>query len=48
MTAYIALSERYDAPLITADIKLYKAGHGLPIKPLLLGACPKTGSGLVG
>ena len=33
---YISLSERYDAPLITADIKLYKAGQNILKRPLLL------------
>lgn len=33
---YITLSERYDAPLITADIKLYEAGQNILKGSLLL------------
>jgi len=33
---YIALSEKFDAPLITADKKLYKSGKNLPHKVIML------------
>ena len=35
-STYVTFAERYDAPLITADIKLFKAGQNMPRKPLLL------------
>ena len=33
---YIALSEKFDAPLITADKKLYRSGKNLPYKVIML------------
>ena len=33
---YIALSEKFDAPLITADKKLYKSGKNLQYKVIML------------
>ncbi|MBC8387129.1 MAG: type II toxin-antitoxin system VapC family toxin [Actinobacteria bacterium] len=33
---YIALSEKFDAPLITADKKLYKSAKSLPQKVIML------------
>ena len=33
---YIALSEKFDAPLITADKKLYQSGKNLPHKVIML------------
>jgi len=33
---YIALSEKFDAPLITADKKLYKSVKNLPYKVIML------------
>ena len=33
---YIALSEKFEAPLITADKKLYKSGKNLPQKVIML------------
>ncbi|GAI13261.1 unnamed protein product [marine sediment metagenome] len=33
---YIALSEKFDAPLITSDKKLYKSGENLPHKVIML------------